>query len=457
MKQMIKQISALTGILVAAAGITLLPIGTFQIGNAPTAAEYDVQARALSLICPGAALNTGGTSGTAVGEFNRIGSASISSTSVVGVSSSDVGGATLLTAAGESDQGSAALNAGQVQNASSPTLNGLLGASCQAPSTAHWLLGGDTATGRETLLLLSNPGAVPATVNLRVFAEGAEVTASGLSGIAVSAGATQVVPLSSVIPETRAFAVEVQSRGAAVGAWLQQRTVRGLLYAGADFVSPLTEIGTSLTVPGILIRGSKDAAELITTKSDYEDIVPALRVFNPSDKTATFTAQIFGANEKTFGTVIRETIPAHSTQDFAISGLADGDYAAFISSDESIAAAVRLPRTDKAKKPNTDFTWLQSAQPLSGTQQITVPRAGISKLSLTNPSSKSATVLINGTSLKLRSQGIAILKVDAGAVNVKVTEGEVAANLVVDISGSVTNLGLVDYRNSGSRISVVVR
>ncbi len=452
---MIKQISALAGIAIAAAGVALLPLGSIQVGSSSKAVEFDVQAKALSLICPGAAMNTGGANGTAVGTFDRIGAATISKTSVVGITSSDVGGATLLSAAGANEQGSIALNAGQLQNAASARLNGLLGASCQAPSAQHWLVGGDTGTGRETLLLLSNPSTVPATVNLQVFAEGGQVSASGLTGIAVSAGETQVVPLSSVIPETRAFAVEVQSRGAAIGAWMQQRTVRGLLYAGADFVSPLTEVNTSLVLPGILIRGAKDAAAIIATNADYEDLIPALRIFNPSNLSATFTAQIYGANDKTFGTVLRESVPAHSTKDFNLTGLVDGDYVGFVTSDQAVAAAVRLPRT--AKKPNTDFTWLQAAQQLTGTQQITVPSAGIGKLSLANPTGKPATVSVNGTPITIKAQGVAVLKVDAGAVNLRVSEGKIAANLVIDIAGAVTNLGLVDYRNSGSRVAVVVR
>jgi hypothetical protein len=283
------------------------------------------------------------------------------------------------------------------------------------------------------------------------------VQASGLSGIAVSAGETQVVPLSSLIPETRSFAVQVLSRGASVGAWLQQRTVRGLLYAGADFVSPVTEINKTLSIPGILVRGAKDAAALIAINDDYKDLIPALRVFNPSDKTATFTAQIFGANEKTFGTVVRDSIPAHSVKDFEITGLADGDYAAFISSDAAIAASVRLPRSDKTKKPNTDFTWLQSAQQLGDTQQITVPAAGISKLALTNSNNQPVNLTINGVAASIKAQGTLVVKVSAGAVTLKISDGKVGGNLVVDVSGAITNLALVDYRNSGSRVKVRVR
>lgn len=454
---MIKQISAVLGIAIAATVISILPIEKIQAGEAPSPTEFEVQAKALSLICPGAAMNTGGVNGTSVGSFDRIGSAAISKNSTVGITSTSIGGATLLSAAGANEQGSAALNAGQLQNAASPRLNGLLGASCQAPSAQHWLLGGDTSTGRETLLLLSNSSTVPATVNLEVYAEGGRVQASGLSGIAVSAGETQVVPLSSLIPETRSFAVQVLSRGASVGAWLQQRTVRGLLYAGADFVSPVTTIAKSLSIPGILVRGAKDAAALIAINDDYQDLVPALRVFNPTDKPATFTAQIFGANDKTFGTVIRETVPAKTTKDFTITGLDDGDYAAFVSSDQSLAASVRLPRSDKTKKPNTDFTWLQSGQQLNGTQQITVPSAGIAKLAVANPTFKPASFTLNGVVLSIKAQGTLVIKVAAGPITLKVTEGALAGNLVVDVSGALTNLALVDYRNSGSRVAVKVR
>ena len=457
---MIKRVLSLGIIAAAAAAVALLPIPNIAIGQNVEYSKLDVAPQALQLICPGAAMNSGGASGTAVGQFDRLGASTISKQVSAGANLTSVsaGGATVLSVTGIKEQGSAVLNAGELQNAASARLNGLLGASCQAPSAQHLLLGGDTSTGRETLLLLSNPASVPTTVNLEVYAEGGRVQASGLSGIAVSAGSTQVVPLSSLIPETRAFAVHVESRGAAVGAWLQQRTVRGLLYAGADFVSPLTEISKSLSIPGILVRGSKDAAALIAINSDYSDLQPALRVFNPSNKTANFTAQIFGANAKTFGTVIHDSVPAGSVKEFVITGLADGDYAASITSDAQIAASVRLPRSNKTAKPNTDFTWLQSGQPLTGTQSITVPAAGISKLSLMNPNGKSISVSVGGTAITLASAEVRVIPVAAGqSVSVVSNDAPVVGNLVIDVSGAVTNFGLVDYRNSGSSVAVKVR
>jgi hypothetical protein len=180
-------------------------------------------------------------------------------------------------------------------------------------------------------------------------------------------------------------------------------------------------------------------------------------VYNPGETTANFTAQIFGANDKTFGTVIHDSVPANSVKDFPITGLADGDYAAFISSNQSIAAAVRLARSDKTKKPNTDFTWLQAAQALTGSQQITVPNSGISKLSLTNSGSALATVMVNGSTISLKPQTVAVIPAKGGPLTLSVSSGSVGGNLLVDVSGSIANLAVVDYRNSGSRVSVLVR
>lgn len=459
MSRMIKKILAVTAIAVAASAVALTPTFEIEVGAPQAPSAMNVQAKSLSLICPGAAVNSGGATGTAVGVFDRIGKPSFAqsaSASDMGVTSSNVGGALIYFGFDSIRQGSVGLNATQLQAATSPRLNGLLGASCHLPSTELLLIGGDTSTGRETLLLLSNPSSVSATVNLEVFAEGGVVQASGLSGIAVAANATTVVPLSSIIPETRAFSVKVHSRGAAIGAWLQQRTVRGLLYAGADFVSPATEVAKDLTIPGVLIRGAKDSADLIALNNDYSDTKPALRIFNPTNQTATFTAQIFGANAKTFGTVIRETIAANSTKDFDINGLADGDYVAFVKSDQSISAAIRLPRNDKTKKPNTDFTWLQSGSVLSGKQAITVPAAGISKLSLANPSNNPAQIKVNGSPLILPATSTIVLKV-SGVVSIDAGANKIAANVVTDVSGTVTNFAVVDYRTSGSQLKVRVR
>lgn len=477
---MIKRILALVVALAALTSTAMfLPNFELQIGDAPKSPKLSVAAQDLNLICPGAAIGSGGANGTTVGTFTRLGVASVVGNVAVGAETFEQryltdgifasysgqafntvssAGTVFATEGGSVEQGSTMVNITQTQKATSARLNGLLAASCQAPSPENWLVGGSAATGRETLLLLANPSPVDVTVSLEVFSEGGPVQAAGLSGISISAAATTVVPLSSLIPETRTFAIHVVSSSGAVAAWLQQRTVRGLLYAGADFVAPATVFSKSLVIPGVLIRGAADAAALIAANGDYSDLKPVLRVFNPTDSKTTFTAQINGATEKTYGTVLHESVSAHTVQDFEIPALANGDYSAFISADQNITASIRLVRTDKTKKPNTDFTWLQAAETFTGSRQLTVPAAGISKLTIANASSKSASVTVNGVAYSIAASSMIVLKVDNGkTVTIVSKDQPVAANLVIDVDSAIGNIAVENYKNLGAEVSVRVR
>lgn len=457
---------------------------SIKIGNSASIETLTVDAQDLRLVCPGGAINSAGANGTTVGRFSHIGNALITGSNGSGVtvdfsnfndldskpnaatatrSASGVfnwasaTGSSLL-AKGSGEQGTSMVHAGQWQNVASPLLNGLLATSCQTPSPEHWLVGGDASTGRETLLVLANPGSVAATANLEVFSEGGQVMASGLSGISVAAGSQAVVPLSSLIPETKTFAIRVMSKSGALAAWLQQRTVRGLLYAGADYVAPATTIGKELSIAGIFVRGVADAAALIAANSDYSDLQPVLRIFNASNKTATFTAQFNGATATTFGTVIQETVAARSVKDFAIESLANGDYSAFIDSDQNITAAIRLARTDKTKKPNTDFTWLQSVETFTSERHLTVPSVGITKLSIVNPNSKPTSVTINAASYLIGAKSSVVVRVENSAkVTIRASELPVGVTAVLDIDAAIANLAVVNYKNTGGEVAVRVR
>lgn len=454
------------------------------VGDLIKPTELNVKAQDLKLVCPGGAVNSGGSSGTSVGRFSHLGSSSVSgsnsaSTTVNFSNLSDFTGkadsatatrsipgvfnwrsatGSILVASGSEQQGSTTLHAGQIQRVASALLNGLLATSCQAPAPEHWLVGGDAATGRETVLLLANPSTVAVTVNLEVYSEGGQVSAAGLNGISVAPLSQTVVPLSSLIPETKTFAIRALSRSGAIAAWLQQRTVRGLLYAGADFVSPSTTFAKSLAIPGLLIRGAADSSKLIATNADYSDTKPILRIFNPGDKPAKFTAQINGVTATTFGTVIVDEVAAKSVRDFTIDQLADGDYAAFVTSDQNITAAIRFARTDATKKPNTDFTWLQSAEAFTSERRLTVPSAGISKLAIANPNDTTADVTVNSVAYKIAAKSsIVLLAENSTQISISASAASVGANLVIDVNGLVANYALVNYKNLGGKVLVRVR
>lgn len=441
---MIKKIVILITVLAALVGGTLLtPTFDLRIGDVPKAAEFDVKARDLELVCPGALFKAGGASGTKLGNFEHVGQVSYSSQfnggSEASVSAND-GVFTVASGSGLVEQGSALLNASQYQNADGDTLKGLAATNCQLPSNDVWLLGGATTTGREALLILRNTSQVDSTVSLQIFSEAGSVDAPGLNGIAVVAGKTTVVPLSGIVPKTKSFMTHVSAKGGAVAAWIQQRTVRGLSAGGVDYVSPSPRAELQQVIPGIFIRGTKIADQLRATNADYQDLVPVLRVFVPGEKAATVTVQILSETVKNFGTVLRSTVNPNSVIDIEIPGLKDGNYVAVVTSDVEIQSTIRLPRITASSAP--DFTWIPAAEKFTGERKITVPAAGISKLCVYNEETGKITVLtvVPGSTYAFAS-----------------SQETQYANLITDIDGAVTNLSVLDQKNAGGKIAVNIR
>lgn len=441
---MIKKIVILITVLAALVGGTLLtPTFDLRIGDVPKAAEFDVKARDLQLVCPGALFKAGGASGTKLGNFEHVGQVSYSSQfnggSEASVSAND-GVFTVASGSGLVEQGSALLNASQYQNADGDTLKGLAATNCQLPSNDVWLLGGATTTGREALLILRNTSQVDSTVSLQIFSEAGSVDAPGLNGIAVVAGKTTVVPLSGIVPKTKSFMTHVSAKGGAVAAWIQQRTVRGLSAGGVDYVSPSPRAELQQVIPGIFIRGTKIADQLRATNADYQDLVPALRVFVPGENAATVTVQILSETVKNFGTVLRSTVNPNSVIDIEIPGLKDGNYVAVVTSDVEIQSTIRLPRITASSSP--DFTWIPAAEKFTGERKITVPAAGISKLCVYNE----------------ETGKISVLTVVPGSTYTFASSQETQyANLITDIDGTVTNLSVLDQKNAGGKIAVNIR
>lgn len=441
---MIKRIVILLVVLAGLIGGTLLaPSFELQIGEIPASSQLSVKARDLKLVCPGALYKAGGVSGTTLGNFAHVGQESFASqfNPSAGASlTTDQGVFTVISANESTVQGSRLLNASQYQNASGATLMGLAATNCQLPSNDKWLLGGDTSIGREALLILRNTTEVDATVSLEIFSEAGSVDAPGLNGIAVVAGKSTVIPLAGVVPKTKSFMTHVTSKGGAVAAWIQQRTVRGLSAGGVDYVSPSPSFGKNLVVPGLFIRGSKIANKLASQNSDYKDLAPVIRVFVPGADQGTVTIQVAGANSKTFGTVVRDTVKPGTVMDLEIPGLKDGDYVAVVSSDVEIQASIRLARVTASTAP--DFTWIPAAEKFTGKRNLTAPAAGISKICIYDD----------------KTGAIQVGIVAPGSTFVfPESKNPIYANMILDIDGTVANLSVLDQKNAGGKVDVNVR
>ena len=103
----------------------------------------------------------------------------------------------------------------QSQTATSETLGGLAAAACTEASSDSWLVSGSTDIGRTSLVLLSNPTTVVASVDLAVYGETGQVDAPGSTGILVQPGSQRIVSLAGLAPNLRSPVVHVTEIGRA--------------------------------------------------------------------------------------------------------------------------------------------------------------------------------------------------------------------------------------------------
>ena len=482
---MILRISRLFFIGICAAALLVFGSSTslFSAGIV-TSKIHEVSARDLQVTCSGPAILAGGATGTSVTGFKRLDSASVSvsysaasATSLKLFDDSSVIGygvrqdlfkrldktasVSVVDKTGTNAQGSALLTANQIQLVSNKNIRGLLAAPCLRPQSEFWLVGGSTMTGRESLLILNNPTPVDATVDLEIFTENGSSHSAGLSGIAVAAHKTTVVPLASFVLRSQSIVVHASSRGGSITALIQQKAVRGIRASGADYVSPAPLANKFNVLPGILVRGSKDASKFRKTSAEYSDVQQLLRVFVPGAQDANVTLQVLGSDSQTFGTVLSVKAAAGKVTDFEIKGLKDGDYFAYLDSDVAVQSSIRLVRARVTTDKFVDFAWVNSAEGFQTPRYIAVPKSGISKLSIVNPSNKPTTVSIKiGAATVKRTIAAgsnAVIRATPGmSMGIYPSDAVIYANLIIDVAGRVATLPVLDDKNISGQVQVSV-
>jgi hypothetical protein len=294
-----------------------------------------------------------------------------------------------------------------------------------------------------------------------------------MQGLSVPAGKTVITPLAAFALNDSSLVVHVSGQGGAIAAWVQQKTVRGTVAAGIDFISPQSEASVLQVLPGIAIVGSKAAHGLAKVNPDYADLAPVVRVFVPkssadSSKTTEVTVLVSGINAKTFGTVVRQTVNIGEVTDIALVGLADGQYAAQVSADKPLFASLRISRnsSDQAavlKPGGSDFAWVSAAEPIQTVRDITVSKTGASSLNLFNPSAVDSQVTVGSifagrsSTMTLKANSIAVLTAKAGA-NLQITaSAPIFANLTLTDKAGLAAFRILDAKNLGGSVSVVAR
>ncbi len=441
-----RAIGGVVGIGIAAvviAGATLLPLSGFAI-DAPSQTVRPVPADQ-QRVCPGPVLALAADAGqatrpSALGDFSTVygasGAETQSRTLKPDADTTSPDQAPLaLTATTPHGATRAPLFAGaQLQNAASDDLAGLAAAACAEPSADSWLVAGATTLGQTSLLMLSNPTSVDATVNLDIFTETGRVSAPGATGILVAAGAQKVVPLAGLAPSATAPVVHVTTTGGQVVATMQQSFEQGIQPRGVELAGATGAPERVQTIPGVMIA----TLAAITAAQSAESVgfdYPTVRILVPGDHDAKITIGAVGETGTNAGNSYAQTVKAGNVAEIPLDNLKDGSFTVTIRSDVPVVAAVR---TSVIGTKTRDFSWFASTSPLGHSQLVAVPPGPSPQLHFANAGQKDAKVTVQlstgeSTTVTVPAEGGARLTVRSGRYTLTGVDGlEVSVSVIGD-------------------------
>ncbi|MEN2738033.1 DUF5719 family protein [Microbacterium sp. X-17] len=357
-------------------------------------------------------------------------SPSASSTTVTAPGVSGSAGALTFTAppgsAGRTD-----LAASGSSSVEAPDLRGLAVSGCRGPLSETWLVGGATTTGSADLVVLSNPGAVPATVQLTVYGGKGGQTAPG-GTVVVAPGTQRVVPLAGLLLGEPAPVVRVTATGAPVQATIQTSLTRVLTPGGVEQVGPAPGLAPTVVIPGVVVPTSVPMAAGNTTT--------VLRMLAPSSAAnAKITVTPVGGAD-----VPGDTIPlaAGVPAQVDLSGLTPGTYTIRVDADQPIVGAA-WQATGLGQ--GSDFAWFAAAPAVSGQTVLPVPAGPAPVLAAWNPTDAVQTISLqpaSGTpvSLSVPAHGSASAPVVAGTVYTMTASGPVQSAVSFSGAGALSSL-----------------
>lgn len=428
--------------IVRAAPSTLVtPVASDQLRVCPgpllTLAEDSSQADAATSVGPFSAFFSARSSGSGAEALDV---QTLDLAAVDNTESARDGAPLVLSVPVEGDATAAPLVAGsQSQTAASETLGGLAAAACTQASSDSWLVSGSTDVGRTSLVLLSNPTAVVASVDLAVYGEAGPVDAPGSTGILVQPGTQRIVSLAGLAPNLRSPVVHVKATGGQVAAALQQSLIRGIQPGGVELTGPTTSPGTDQTIPGVVV--STISGEASADAGAVSDDTPSVRILVPGDSPATVSVGVQSEDGASTGTSLEVQIQPGIATEVPLGGVAAGNYTVRLNSDQPLVAAAV---TTAPGTISPDFSWSSAAAAQDGDFLVSVADGPAPTLHLANTSGTDVT-------LNLGSEAVPAIQitVPAGASTVVplTTSGQYL------ISGGAGIAAAVDYAADGQSSS----
>jgi hypothetical protein len=347
-------------------------------------------------VCAGSILQLSDETGADATTASRIGRQTVAAASSTGdaergsLQESTNGGSdpTVLTATAGRTTPSVAGSG--IQDVERSDVAGLAAASCDDPATSTWLVGGSTETGRTSLITLSNPTDVNATVDLDVYTTSGKVAAPGTTGIVVAPNTQKVVPLAGFVSDQPSPVVHVTSTGGQIVAAMQESVVRTLTPGGVDIVQGSAAPSRSQTIPGMVLQDAEGAQ----AGSDTADAAPIVRVFVPGSRSADLTLSFTTADGA--GTTVNATADGGVVTDVPLDDFTDGIYSVSIASTVPVVAGART--STPTHDGQADLGWFASAPTLTGPTLVDVVDGPNATVTFANATTTDASVRIGAGS-----------------------------------------------------------
>lgn len=261
-------------------------------------------------------------------------------------------------------------------SASDGDLSGLDVSACTVPSHAQRLTGATTTVGSTAILVLTNPSASAATVDLRLFGAEGLLESPGTSGLVLGPDQTRSFVLGGLAPDEENLAVEVRSSGGAVSASIQQHRLFGVMPGGVDVITPSTEAAQRQVIPGVSAPGAAALEEL--NAQDDVDAAPAVQLAATGSATTAEVTAVGPDGPESLGSGSVVELAANGTGSVDLSNLPAGDYTLIVEADAPVIATARS--VSGTVEESVDMALTPAAPELAFDQLVSLPDEGTSQL-----------------------------------------------------------------------------
>lgn len=365
--------------LVAAAGLAVLAVVVQVVGGSGAGSLEPIvdEVRTAELPCPAPVLTGEGTSNsvtmvappgapTAAAQDGEVrGSAAVvedlkpAANSAPRAKLDKPGRKTVGAGSGEvlvrgSNELAPGLAAELISTGRSGTARGLEAVTCATAGPTAWFVGVSTAAGRRDRLVLTNPEAIPAVIDLRFWDESGPVAAPPNStGIDVPASGVVSIPLDGMAAGHQRLGLAVTATSGRVSAVVHDIDEQGIKPRGVDWIAPAQTPSRTVVIPGL--PDGKLGRTLQLLAPGDTDAVVKLRLLTPDNSFAPAGLEDVD-------------LKAGQVAEFDLSKATESTASALVvTSDRPVVAAVRLTKTVKG---NSELAFATAAPALTAPAAI---------------------------------------------------------------------------------------